>query len=95
MMQRGTTQHRPLFHVIVLAVGFVVGGLFQNASRAFLPPGAVKQFFTGVGVVVPSVGPLTIDLVILKLTLGPLALDVSLIAVLGVLLAYIIARSLF
>jgi hypothetical protein len=81
--------------VVVLAIGFVVGGLFQNAAREWLPAGAVKQFFTDVAVVVPSIGPLKIDLVILNFQLGPLALDVSLISVLGVLLAYVIARSLF
>jgi hypothetical protein len=95
MMQRNSGNRRPAFHVIVLTIGFIVGGLFQNAARAFLPPGAVKQFFTDVSVVVPSVGPLKIDLVILNFQLGPLALDVSLISVLGVLLAYVIARSLF
>jgi hypothetical protein len=94
-MQRGSSKHRPLFHAVVLCIGFVVGGLFQAAARTFLPPGAVKQFFADVSLVVPSVGPLTIDLVILKFQLGPLALDVSLISVLGVLLAYLIARSLF
>ena len=40
-------------------------------------------------------GPLPLDLVILKFALGPLALDVSLLAVVGVLAAYLIARSLF
>jgi hypothetical protein len=94
-MQPGSAKHRPAFHVIVLAIGFVVGGLFQNAARASLPAGAVKQFFTEVGIVHPGIGPLTIDLVILNFQLGPLALDVSLISVLGVLLAYVIARSLF
>jgi hypothetical protein len=93
-MQRGSSKHRPAFHVIVLSIGFVVGGLFQAVARAFLPPGAVKQFFAEVSVVA-AYGPLTIDLVILKFQLGPVALDVSLISVLGVLLAYVIARSLF
>jgi len=41
------------------------------------------------------VGPLTIDLVILKFALGPVALDVTLLSLVGVLLAYLVARSLF
>jgi hypothetical protein len=45
--------------------------------------------------VTPSLGPLQIDLVILKLAIGPVAMDVSLLSLLGVLLAYLIARSLF
>jgi hypothetical protein len=45
--------------------------------------------------VTPSLGPLPVDLVILKFALGPIALDVSLLSLLGVLVAYLIARSLF
>jgi hypothetical protein len=92
-MARGPSKHRPLFHVLVLASGFVSGGLLTQVARRFLPAGAVKEFLTtGVN---PSVGPLPIDLVILKFAVGPVALDVSLLSLLGVLIAYLIARSLF
>ncbi|MES2522223.1 MAG: DUF4321 domain-containing protein [Gemmatimonadota bacterium] len=91
-MARGPSKHRPVFHLLVLASGFVVGGLLTQVSRRFLPTGAVKEFLTtGVN---PSVGPIPIDLIILKLSLG-FALDVSLLSLLGVLIAYLIARSLF
>jgi hypothetical protein len=53
----------------------------------------VKEFLT-TGVT-PSIGPLQIKLVILTLAIGPIALDVSLMSLLGVLVAYLIARSLF
>lgn len=92
-MARGPSKHRPVFHVLVLAVGFVAGGLLTQVSRRFLPAGAVKEFLT-TGVT-PSVGPLPIDLIILKFAVGPVALDVSLLSLLGVLIAYLIARSLF
>ncbi|MGV3707448.1 MAG: DUF4321 domain-containing protein [Gemmatimonas sp.] len=82
-----------MFHLLVLAVGFVAGGVMTQVSRMFLPPGAVKEFLT-TGVA-PSLGPLSVDLVILKFTLGPVALDVSLLSLVGVLIAYLIARSLF
>jgi hypothetical protein len=82
-----------LFHGIVLASGFITGGLLTQVGRRFLPPGAAKEFFT-TGVT-PAVGPLPIDLVILKFSLGPVAFDVSLLSLVGVLLAYLIARSLF
>ena len=79
--------------MIVLATGFIIGGLFTQVGRRFLPPGAAKEFFTtGVS---PAFGPLSIDLVILKFALGPVVLDVSLLSLLGVLVAYLIARSLF
>ncbi|HEU4628289.1 MAG TPA: DUF4321 domain-containing protein [Gemmatimonadaceae bacterium] len=88
-----STGRRPMFHVIVLAIGFIVGGFMTAAARTFLPPGAVKEFLT-TGVT-PSIGPLQLDLVILKMAIGPVALDVSLLSLVGVLLAYLIARSLF
>ncbi len=92
-MARGPSKHRPVFHVLVLASGFVAGGLLTQVARRFLPAGAVKEFLT-TGLT-PSVGPLPIDLLILKVTVGPVALDVSLLSLLGVLIAYLIARSLF
>lgn len=91
-MARGPSKHRPVFHILVLACGFIVGGLLTNVSRRFLPAGAVKEFLTWG--VTPSIGPVPIDLIILKLSLG-FALDVSLLSLLGVLIAYLIARSLF
>jgi hypothetical protein len=70
-----------------------VGGVLQQVGRKFLPPGAAKEFFT-TGVT-PSLGPMPVDLVILKFALGPVAIDVSLLSLLGVLVAYLIARSIF
>jgi hypothetical protein len=64
------------------------GALFHALVLA-----AGKEFFT-TGVT-PGIGPLPVDLVILKFALGPIALDVSLLSLLGVLVAYLIARSLF
>ena len=93
MALRGSSKHRPGFHALVLAIGFVIGGFMAHFARVFLPPGAVKEFLT-TGVT-PSLGPLSIDLIILKFALGPIALDVSLLSLLGVLVAYLIARSLF
>jgi len=92
MPPRGSSKHRPLFHGLVLASGFVVGGLLQQVARQFFPPGAAKQFLTaGVS---PSLGPLDIDLLLVRFRFG-VALDVSLLSLVGVLVAYLIARSLF
>ena len=93
MPPKGSSKHRPVFHGVVLAIGFVVGGVMTQVARRFLPPGAVKEFLT-TGLT-PSVGPLTIDLLILKFSLGPVLIDVSLLSLVGVLVAYLIARSLF
>ena len=88
MAHRGSSKHRPGFHAIVLAIGFIVGGAMQQAARIFFPGGAAKQFLTAG--VTPTLGPLSIDLVLIKFAIGPVALDVSLLS-----LAYLIARSLF
>ena len=93
MPPRGAAGRGTVFHGLVLATGFIVGGLLTQVARKFLPPGSAKEFFT-TGVT-PSVGPVTLDLVILKFALGPVALDVSLLSLVGVLVAYLIARSLF
>lgn len=82
-----------MFNGVVLATGFVVGGVMTQVARKFLPAGAVKEFLT-TGLT-PSVGPITIDLLILKFSLGPVLIDVSLLSLVGVLVAYLIARSLF
>ncbi len=86
-------RHRPGFYALILTVGFIAGGVLNVVARRFLPAGAVKEFLT-TGVT-PTFGPLHVDLVILKFVLGPAALDVSLLCLLGVVIAYLIARSLF
>lgn len=93
MPPKGSSKHRPGFHALVLAIGFIVGGFMTQVARRFLPAGAVKEFLTSG--VTPYVGPLPIDLIIIKFAIGPISLDVSLLSLLGVLVAYLIARSLF
>jgi hypothetical protein len=89
----GSSKHRPGYHAAVLAAGFVTGGLLNAAARQWLPSGAVKEFLTTA--VTPSLGAIELDLVIFKFGLGPFAMDVSLLSLVGVLIAYLIARSLF
>ena len=77
----------------MLALGFIAGGAMQQAARILFPAGAAKEFLTAG--VTASVGPLPIDLVIIRFALGPVAIDVSVLSLVGVLVAYLIARSLF
>lgn len=84
---------RPLFYLGVLAAGFVLGGFLHALLRRFLPQGAAKEFFTTA--VTPTFGPVHLDLLVVSITLGPIGLDVSLLSVVGVAIAYFIARSLF
>lgn len=84
---------RPLFYVGVLTIGFVLGGFISALLKRFLPEGPAKEFFTWT--VSPSLGPLHLDLIIFSLTLGPIAVQVSLLGIVGIVLAYLLARSLF
>jgi hypothetical protein len=77
----------------VLIAGFIAGGVMQQLARMFLPAGAAKQFLTAA--LAPSIGPLSVDLLLIKFVLGPVAVDVSFLSLVGVLVAYLIARSLF
>ena len=88
----GSSRHRPGFHALVLAIGVVVGAVLQQAARILFPAGAAKQFLTAG--ITPSFGPLPVDLGIVKFSFG-IAIDVSLLSLVGVLVAYLIARSLF
>ena len=93
MALRGSSKHRPGFHAIVLSLGFIAGGAMQQAARLLFPPGAAKEFLTAG--VTASFGPLQIDLILIRFALGPVAIDVSILSLVGVLVAYLIARSLF
>jgi hypothetical protein len=92
-LRGGSSKHRPGFHAIVLTIGFIAGGAMQQAARILFPAGAAKEFLTAG--VTASFGPLQIDLVLIKFALGPVAVDVSILSLVGVLVAYLIARSLF
>ena len=84
---------RPLFYLGVLGTGFVLGGFLHALLLRFLPQGAAKEFFTTA--VTPTLGPVHLNLLVVSLTLGPIGLDVSLLSVVGVAIAYFVARSLF
>ncbi len=84
---------RPGFYLGVLVTGFIVGGFFNGLLKAWMPESAAKTFFTSTWT--PTLGPVSADLLVLNFTLGPVGLHVSLLSLIGVVLAYLIARSLF
>jgi hypothetical protein len=84
---------RPLFYLAVLSSGFVLGGFLHAFLRRILPDGAPKEVLTFA--VTPQIGPLSLDLLVLSFTIGPVVITVSVMAVVGVVLAYLLARSLF
>ncbi len=84
---------RPLFYTAVLAAGFALGGFLSAFLERVLPRGAPREVLTFS--VTPTIGPVSLDLLVLSLTLGPVGIHVSLLSVVGVVLAYLLARSLF
>jgi hypothetical protein len=84
---------RPGFHLAVLVAGFIFGGFLNALVKAMLPDSVAKQVFTFTASA--SLGPVSLDLLVVSLTLGPFAVNVSPLAILGVVIAYWIARSLF
>jgi hypothetical protein len=85
--------HRPRFYLGVLIVGFVVGGAMTSLLRQTLPDSAARTFLTSTWT--PTFGPVSMDVLVVDFTLGPIGLHVSVLSLVGVLVAYLIARSLF
>jgi hypothetical protein len=77
----------------VLVAGFIVGGALNSLVRQTLPESAARTFFTSTWTA--TFGPVSADLLVISFTLGPVGLHVSLLSLIGVLVAYLIARSLF
>ena len=84
---------RPRFYLGLLTVGFVLGGFLHAFLVRVLPDGAPKQVLTFA--VSPKFGPFSVDLLVMAVTIGPVVITVSVMAVVGVILAYLLARSLF
>ena len=82
-----------MYYVGVLSLGFVFGGFLSALLERFLPAGPATDFITWK--VFPEFGPIHVDLLLFSATLGPVAVNVSLLGLVGVGLAYMLARSLF
>jgi hypothetical protein len=77
---------------MIIAGGFVLGALVTELMALTLPASAARQFF--ITTVSASLGPLTVDLHVIAVTLGPLILRANILSVVGVLLVAWFARSL-
>jgi hypothetical protein len=67
-----------------LDAAFFAGTAADSAARTFFTSTWTAQF-----------GPISADLLVISFTLGPVGLHVSLLSLITVLVAYLIARSLF
>lgn len=80
-------------YTIVVIVGLLLGSFLGEMLARFLPAGVARDFFTTS--VAGAFGPVTIDLVALGLTLGPLTIYVNLMSLVGVVLAAYLYRLFF
>ena len=74
-----------------LVLGLFLGGLFTKLSELFLPESAARDFLTTS--VKASVGPFSIDLVAVALTVGPLVVALNVLTLVGIGIVAFIARS--
>ncbi|UCC26084.1 MAG: hypothetical protein JSU98_03070 [Gemmatimonadales bacterium] len=74
-----------------LVLGFFLGGLLTKLAENFLPESAARSFLTTA--VSASVGPFSMDLVAISFTLGPIAVYLNVLTLVGVFIVALIARS--
>jgi len=86
------TRRRSFSRVVwVLALGLLLGGLFTKLCEMFLPESAARTFLTTS--VSASIGPASVDIVAIGLTLGPLVLYLNVLTLVGIFLVALVARS--
>lgn len=74
-----------------MVTGLLLGGLLTKLSESFLPQSAAKVFLTTS--VEASLGPLSIDLVAVAFTVGPLTLSLNALTLVGISIVAFIVRS--
>ena len=74
-----------------LILGLFLGGLFTKLAEIFLPESAARDFLTTS--VFSSVGPISIDLVAVAITVGPLVITLNVLTLVGIGITAFIARS--
>ena len=74
-----------------MVIGMLVGGYLGEILSTIMPDGVAKDFF--LTSVVGKFGPVSLNLLIVALTVGPLVVKINLISVLGLLIAYYLFRS--
>lgn len=80
-------------YTIVLTLGLLVGSFLGELLARFLPAGVARDFFTTS--VAGAFGPISIDLIAVGLTLGPLTIYVNVMSLVGVAIAAYLYRAFF
>ena len=78
--------------ILILVLGFLVGAILTKLSVLFIPQGPFREFFTTT--ISASLGPLSVDLLVVAFTVGPLVVNVNLFSVAGVVAVAYLARML-
>ena len=86
------TARSPWRVVTILVLGFVLGAILTKLSLWFLPEGPFREFFTTT--ISASVGPLSVDLLVIAFTLGPIVLNVNLFSIAGVVVVAYVSRMM-
>ena len=74
-----------------LVLGFFLGGLLTTMSELFLPESTAREFLTTS--VKASVGPFSLDLVAVAVTVGPLVMTLNVLTLVGIGIVAFVARS--
>ena len=77
---------------VILVLGFMLGAIMTKLSVLFIPEGPFREFFTTT--ISASFGPLSVDLLVIAVTLGPIVLNANLFSVVGVLMVAYVARMM-
>jgi hypothetical protein len=77
--------------VWTLVLGLFLGGLLTTLAELFLPDSPARDFLTTA--VAASAGPLSIDLVAVAFTLGPVSVTLNVLTLVGISILAFIARS--
>ena len=87
------TRRRTLVRLTwTLVLGLFLGGLLTKLTVIFLPDSAARDFLTTS--VDASLGPLSVDLVAVAFTIGPLTVLLNVLTLVGISIVALIARSL-
>ena len=73
-----------IYYIVVLFIGALIGSVLGEIAAYIIPAGVVQQFFLKSATA--SVGPGTLNILILSLTLG-FTIKINIMGVIGVLIA--------
>ncbi|RMH22813.1 MAG: DUF4321 domain-containing protein [Gemmatimonadetes bacterium] len=86
------TQRRNLRRFsFTLVLGLLLGGLLTKLAEWFLPDSAARDFLATS--VEASIGPFSLDLVAVAFTIGPLAVKLNVLTLVGIAIVAFIVRS--